>query len=204
MTASQAILARATLLLRARQAACSPTPAPMLDTDIEAELSYAYLHAVATQAGFGCEVRGRSADNAGKDAQVSIYERLSAKTVFSDFSIEIQLKACKNRPKPKNGNLPFSIPIQNYNQLRSKENLAPHLLVVLFLPHDKKDWLNVTPEHLVLRECAFWVSLWMAKEVEGQESRTVYIPEQNILSPKGLRDVATILSEGRRIDYVEP
>jgi hypothetical protein len=176
----------------------------MLDTDIEAELSYAYLHAVASLAGFGCELHGRIADNAGKDAQVNIHEQLSAASAFRDFSIEVQLKACKNKPAPKNGFLPFSLPIQNYDKLRSVENLAPHLLVVLFLPHAKADWLDATPEHLVLRKCAYWVSLFGAREVQDRRSRTVYLPEANTLNPANLRSLASTFSEGRRIHYVEP
>lgn len=176
----------------------------MLDTDIEAELSYAYLHAVASQAGFGCELHGRHADNAGKDAQVNIHERLSPRSIFRDFSIEVQLKACINKPTAKSGYLPYPLPIQNYDKLRSTENAAPHLLVVLFLPHNKTDWLDATPENLVLRECAYWVSLLGAKDVHDQKSRTVYVPENNQLSPASLRRLAEALSEGRRLHYVEP
>lgn len=32
---------------------------PLSDIDIESELSYAYLHAVASKAGFACDVKGR-------------------------------------------------------------------------------------------------------------------------------------------------
>ena len=38
---------------------------PLTENDVKAELSYAYLHAVAARAGFGCEVANRHSDNVG-------------------------------------------------------------------------------------------------------------------------------------------
>ena len=61
--------------------------------EMEAELSYAYLHAVASRAGFACEIAGRQSDRAGIDARVHVKERLAPNASFTDFSIEIQLKA---------------------------------------------------------------------------------------------------------------
>ncbi len=63
------------------------------EKEIEAELSYAYLHAVAARAGFACDVAGRQSDRAGIDARIHIKERLAPQAVFTDFSIEVQLKA---------------------------------------------------------------------------------------------------------------
>jgi len=40
------------------------------DANIEAELSYAYLHAVASRAGFSCAVAERHLDDAGVDAVI--------------------------------------------------------------------------------------------------------------------------------------
>ena len=42
----------------------------MTENDIMAELSYAYLHAVAARAGFGCSVESRIDDGASVDAYV--------------------------------------------------------------------------------------------------------------------------------------
>ena len=41
----------------------------LTEQNIEAELSYAYLHAVASRAGFSCEYRNRHLDGAGVDAE---------------------------------------------------------------------------------------------------------------------------------------
>ena len=44
---------------------------PLSANNIEAELSYAYLHAVASKAGVGCKLGSRHDDNAGIDAELT-------------------------------------------------------------------------------------------------------------------------------------
>lgn len=60
--------------------------------DIESELSYAYLHAVASRAGFECHLTGRYSDRAGIDALLRVKERFGPGSLLTDFTIEIQLK----------------------------------------------------------------------------------------------------------------
>ena len=67
----------------------------MTENDIMAELSYAYLHAVAARAGFGCKVGSRIDDGASVDAFVRVDEKMADDSVIWNFDIEIQLKATK-------------------------------------------------------------------------------------------------------------
>ena len=54
----------------------------LTDQNFEAELSYAYLHAVATRVGFSCEYRNRHLDGAGVDATVTEDGRMLASAVY--------------------------------------------------------------------------------------------------------------------------
>jgi len=66
----------------------------LTDQNIEAELSYAYLHAVASKAGFSCEYRNRHLDGAGVDATITEDGRqLAGDSVLTSFSVDVQLKA---------------------------------------------------------------------------------------------------------------
>ena len=47
----------------------------LTENNIKAELSYAYLHAVASRAGCEAVVSGRHRDSAGVDQAVAIIER---------------------------------------------------------------------------------------------------------------------------------
>ena len=73
---------------------------PMLlsENNIKAELSYAYVHAVASRSGCEAVVSGRHRDSAGVDAVISAKDRFTSDSVFTDFSIDVQLKATSGEP----------------------------------------------------------------------------------------------------------
>jgi len=54
----------------------------MTENDIMAELSYAYLHAVAARAGIGCKVGCRIDDGASVDAFVRVDEKMASDSVL--------------------------------------------------------------------------------------------------------------------------
>ena len=111
--------------------------------NIEAELSYAYLHAVATRCGFACEYTTRHVDNAAVDAIIWEDDRfLAADSVLSSFEIHVQLKATYQRLPEAGGRWSFRLPMGQYNKLRSVRASAPRILVVLMLPERAEDWLR--------------------------------------------------------------
>ncbi len=60
----------------------------LTDRNIEAELSYAFLHAVACKAGFSCEYRNRHLDSAGADATITEDGRkLAEDSVLTSFAV---------------------------------------------------------------------------------------------------------------------
>ncbi|HKI32254.1 MAG TPA: DUF4365 domain-containing protein [Gemmataceae bacterium] len=167
----------------------------MTENDVEAELSYAYLHAVAARAAFGCEYAGRPSDNAGVDAYLRIRERLAPDAIHTNFPIEVQLKATSKVPALEAGRYSYWLDdVKRYNELRVRSAPMPKLLVVLFLPEDARRWLEHSEDALIARRCAYWVSLWDAPETRNRSGQTIYLPQANLLSPEGLREVARRLS----------
>jgi hypothetical protein len=59
--------------------------------------------------------------------------------------------------------------------------------VVLALPEQETDWLSISAAQLVMRRCAYWVSLADAPETTNQTSVTVLLPEVNRLEIASLR-----------------
>ncbi len=178
---------------------------PLSNNNIVAELSYAYLHAIATRAGFGCQVPNRHTDSVGVDAEIRVLdEDLADSSAFSNFSVGIQLKATTKPQKlTKRGYSYFLEDVQQYNRLRSRAGPFPTILVVLFLPKKPTAWLKHSEEELVLRKCAYWVSLWDAPESENETGQTIYLPQSNILSVEGLRELMSRLSVLEEIVYGE-
>jgi hypothetical protein len=164
--------------------------------NIESELSYAYLHAVASRAGFECTVAGRHSDGAGIDAVLRIRELFGEDSFLTNFTIDVQLKATIAEPSLRDGRYSFSLDIEHYDKLRSTSHAAALLLVVLFLPADAEEWLVHSEDRLIARRCAYWVSLRNAPPSANATSQTVYIPKENCLSVGTLRSLAARISRG--------
>jgi hypothetical protein len=174
----------------------------LTDQNIEAELSYAYLHAVASKAGFSCEYRNRHLDGAGVDATITEDGRkLANDSVLTSFSVDVQLKATYQDLTEHNGCLSYSLSVPHYDKLRKDEVAAPRILVVLRLPANPDEWLHISEDALVAKRCAYWVSLRAAPASANRENQTVYIPRSNLLSPSGLTALMVRFSRREVITY---
>ncbi|MBO0698297.1 MAG: DUF4365 domain-containing protein [Zavarzinella sp.] len=172
------------------------------EANIEAELSYAYLHAVASKAGFACEYTTRHMDSAAIDAIVREDGRfLADDSAWSCFEAHFQLKATYQRLAVVENRWSFSLPIHQYNRLRDERVGNPRFLVVLLLPDNAAEWLQHSEDGLIAKRCAYWVSLRGAAESDNERDQTVYIPRTQLLSPDGLTTLMTRLSRREVIPY---
>jgi hypothetical protein len=169
--------------------------------NIESELSYAYLHAVASRAGFECTISGRHSDGAGIDAVLRVRESFGVDSFLTNFTIDVQLKATVEEPAFRAGKYSFPLDVEHYDRLRSTSHAAAFLLVVLFLPADAEAWLVHSEDQLIAKRCAYWVSLRGAPSSTNIESQTVYIPKGNCLSAESLRSLAARISLGELPGY---
>lgn len=170
------------------------------ENNIKSELSYAYLHAVAARAGLACDATDRHSDGAGVDAVLRARERFDPASVFTDFTVDVQLKATSANPAVRDGRLSFWLKRDAYDKLRTVGAAAPRLLVVLFLPEDPAEWLVLSEEALVAKRCAYWASLHGAPD--GAESGcTVYLPRENVLDVQPLRRLMALFSLGRKLPH---
>jgi hypothetical protein len=171
--------------------------------NVESELSYAYLHAIAARANVACSVAERHLDNVAIDAMLTGWGPFPGGGRLTEVSVYVQLKATIAAPVD-NGNT-YSYPLSGisaYNHLREKTKAIPRLLVVLFLPSNNVDWLLHNEDELALRRCAYWVSLYDAPDTPNTTSVTVYIPKNQIFNAEGLIDIMTRLSDyGASIPY---
>ena len=170
--------------------------------NIESELSYAYLHAIASRGGIICENTGRHTDDAGVDVVLRVKGKLDDDSILTQFTVEVQLKATKKIPLEQNGRYSHSLKVKNYDELRSTNTGVQQLLVILFLPEDVESWLTHSEDHLLTRRCAYWISLRGAPPTD-HDSKTIYIPRTNMLSVEALRTIMTLASKREELDYVE-
>ncbi len=180
---------------------------PLIGNDIESELSYAYLHAVASKAGAACANCNRHEDNRGVDAKITAWGPFSGGGAndLEEIDLKIQLKATIGTPLINDGYISYALNgINRYDDLR-KQTLATHrILVVMFLPGNDTDWLQISEDELVLKKCAYWVSLRGAAQSANATSQTVYIPQAQIFNPTSLMDICGTLSRYGTLNYQMP
>ncbi|MDW9503040.1 DUF4365 domain-containing protein [Sinorhizobium meliloti] len=178
---------------------------PLSSQNVEAELSYAYIHAVAAHAGMACEVAGRHHDNAGVDAQITAWGPFPQGGYRHEVDIKVQLKATVSAPATIGNFLSYSLSgIARYNDLRSAAVATPRILVVLFLPKETEEWIQHSEESLLLRRCAYWVSLRGAAESNNKTAQTVYLPKKQVFDSSALQGLAAAISRGDIPTYQEP
>ncbi len=168
---------------------------PLSEQNVESELSYAYLHAIAAHAQAGCEITGRHEDNAGVDARLVGWGPFPNGGYRQEVDIKVQLKATTKQPTVVGNCFSYSFSgIKRYDNLRTAAISTPRILVVLFLPTNKAEWLTHTDDALSLHRCAYWVSLRDAPPSENKTAQTIYIPKNQRFDVAGLVDLMSRIS----------
>jgi len=164
--------------------------------NIESELSYAYLHAVASHAGMNCKVGNRHDDNAGIDASLTAWGPFSPTCYTTEVDLKIQLKSTISPPTIKNGKISYFLKGKDqYDNLRAQTLSVPRFLVVLFLPREANEWLTHTTEQLILKKCAYWVSLRGAPETTNDTGVTIHIPLEQTFSTDNIKHLVARLAQ---------
>lgn len=161
------------------------TDALMAVTDREEALSRAYVAAVAAGAGYITAIMDFDRD--GVDLQIRAGGTMRP-------SLDIQLKATINLGEARGGAFRFPLKRRNYDLLLA-DTMIPRILVVLDLPRNEAEWLQVTADSLIMRRCAYWTSLGGLSETANKESVTILIRNTNRFDVESLR---TLMEKARR------
>jgi hypothetical protein len=157
----------------------------LADTDIQEQLSVVYLSALATSAGF--VFAQENLDRTGTDLIVR-----GGRCGFPQ--IDWQIKACKILPAPKNGTISYPLKRRNYDLLIERSG-HPRLLMIYQMPEDKPSWLHCDEDQMVLKKCAYWVSLKGCPASDNDVSVTVQIPVNQVLT---IQELARLMDEARQ------
>jgi hypothetical protein len=112
--------------------------------------------------------------------------------------IDVQMKSRRIEAADAEEVIRYHLKRKNYDDLILTELFTPRLLVLVLVPQDVGAWLELTPEQLVLRRCAYWVSLAGQPPTTNQSSVRVGVPRSNLLN------VASLESLMQRADDQEP
>jgi hypothetical protein len=170
--------------------------------EIESELSYAYVHAVAAKAGMSCYVPDRHLDALGVDAVITAHDDFGPGAILTDVPVYVQLKATIEDPRLRDGRLSYFLQgIERYDVLRRTSVTPPRILVVLFLPRETNEWLSWSSERLSMQRCAWWESLRGAPPSDNARGVTIYLPETQSFSPDALLGIMSRLAREEDLVY---
>lgn len=159
------------------------------------QFSLAYVHAVASTAGFALVHYVVDDDS----IDVGITAKGLVGTVRSP-QLNLQLK-CTATDDGRGNTLSLSIKRKNYEDLRHTDYHIQRLLVVLRVPALDSDWIAHSAEQMTLKHCAFWSSLSGQPPLpDAQQSVTVSVPRQNVFNVAGLRDIVRRIGAGEALN----
>ena len=169
------------------------------DNDVKEQLSYAYLHAIASRARFGCD--RPSADRDSVDASISARGSLAADSLLRSPKLDFQLKATA-MPVLVNDRFAFELKLKNYDDLRDDSRHVPLLLAVFVMPEEEAQWLTHTEEALMTRRCMYWCNLKGFAASANTATQTVSVSRHNMLTPGSLRQLLMRVSRQEEIGNV--
>lgn len=165
------------------------------ENDIKEELSYSYVHAVASHAGFSCERIEKDRDSV--DLTIRAKGMLEEDSILASPRLDLQLKAtCV--PQVEDEQIDFDLKMKNYDELRQPTGV-PRLLVLLALPEAREDWLSFDRKELISRRCCYWHSLVEEPDVDNEHQCRIKIDRRQVFSPRQLRQLLTRASRGEEI-----
>ncbi len=148
-------------------------------THRQEQFSNAFLLAIAAVA--GCSAAKPSVDNDTIDWTIS--NRLPRRP-----TVDIQLK-CTGDDSGSVEHIRFVLSIRNYRDLILTDVSNPRMLVVVVVPPDIAEWLDISPARLALSRHAYWVSLAGQPESENETTITVDVPRVNSFTVAALEGI---------------
>jgi hypothetical protein len=160
----------------------------MYATAQKEEFSFAYVHAVASVAGFN--VGTWRVDNDSVDVT------LKAKGLVGSTRsphLDIQLKCTQNLTGDE-AEWSFELKRKNYEDLTATDLHVPRILVVLEVPDDVGRWIEHGENDMTLYHRAYWS--WLIGQPalpDEQKSKTVRVPRENVFDVDGLNAVVGLV-----------
>ena len=160
-------------------------------TNKKEEFSHAFLHTLASKLGYN--LARLNIDNDSID--VIIKAKCNILSKIRSPQLDIQLK-CTTYSFNNDGYLHYPLKMKNYEELRGDNRWQPRYLIVVCIPENDNDWIEVRPEEMLLRYSAYWFSLKDEPAVSNKNNITIKIPKHQKLDLDSFKMLMDKASEG--------
>ncbi|MEU8409521.1 MULTISPECIES: DUF4365 domain-containing protein [Micromonospora] len=138
------------------------------------QISRAYLHAVATRE--GCTLGDWAVDIDGVDTTLRRKGRM----------VDVQLK-CTQKLRELDGSYAFDLDVKTYDKLREADRSAPGYLIVMVVPEDPQDWIQLHADKYILLKCTSYYACIQDRPAVSTKSTTIHLPHANRLNSMAIR-----------------
>lgn len=112
--------------------------------------------------------------------------------------LDVQLK-CTERDDESANHLSYQLDVDTYRELRGDDRLVPIILVVLVVPGPtSNEWLLQSPDELVMKRCAYYLSLRDHPPKDNSATVTVRLPREQVFSVEALSAILDGIGRGER------
>jgi hypothetical protein len=164
----------------------------LIRTHRQESLSRAYIQAIASRCGLNCSFRDFAY---GIDVTVHLIQRRDNRYVESGFNLDIQAKS-SFAATVADKQVVYDMEVKTYDDLRDPDVGTPRILVLLVQPENETDWIEMTEEELMIRRCAYWLSLKGQGPTMNSSTIRVSIPRANRFSVEALQGIMERLRNG--------
>lgn len=159
-------------------------------------LGQAYVRAVIAKAGFNF---AKDEFDYGLDGTIKeVDQRGDGRYFDTGFGINFQLKSTSAVSFSDNEVI-YDLESKNYNDLIIETTTWPNILVLFVLPEDEENWLSVTSDRLVIKQCAWWCSLEGLPPTPNNTPKRIRIPNNQVFSPSALKELMEKVKGGDRL-----
>ncbi len=158
-------------------------------------LGQAYVRAVIAKAGYNF---GKSEFDYCFDGTIKDVIDRGGRYFENGFGLNFQLKSSCDVVF-QDGKVIYDLECKNYNDLVFEKTMLPKILVLFVLPVEELDWLNVSPEYLTMKKCAWWCSLEGLPPTENTSTKRISIPDDQVFSPEALIALMEKVKGGQKL-----
>lgn len=167
----------------------------MLTTNhIKEGLSVAYIHAVATRAGFSCSARPVDYGIDGSINEIQV-RATDGRRYETGFGIDYQAKASENC-LIGSAHVQYDLEVKTHIDLVEPTRGRPLILILMALPKDPAKWLQLSHRRLLLRRCAWWIHLRGQTPSGNKQTVRVSIPRTNVFDVATLTNMMHVVRTG--------
>lgn len=166
----------------------------LTDNHVKEGLSRAYVQAIGARAGIIVSMHNRSHDY-GIDGSFHAVSLINNRRTEIGITLDFQLKAT-SCPVFHGENISFPLDADIFNSFgyRAKNPVfTPAILIVLILPSNPEEWVELSEDELILRKCCYWTSIYDL--TPNLYSANVKIPTNQVLTPERLKQMLKNIEE---------